>query len=198
MLSSNSAFTGLSDAKFLFSPNSYLTIRSASLEMQNCVVQKDSENGAVSDSRFFVFERGAASFEDCEILGNFGSSGTVISADSSAVSFRNSGLTVQSRTYACGFSGNNSKLTLSDSHFASVSDTAVNFSVKGGSFEMESSVCKVISHLGRILESNGAHLRLVSNSYIGDLEGKTKKISPVWKDEKTLVLEDKNNISEGF
>ena len=198
LISSNCSFTGMGDARFILPPSAFILVQDASLEMQNCVVQKDSENGAVSDSRFFVFERGAASFEDCEILGNFGSSGTVISADSSAVSFRNSGLTVQSRTYACGFSGNNSKLTLSDSHFASVSDTAVNFSVKGGSFELKSCDCTVISHLGRILESNGAHLRLVSNSYTGDFDRETKGVSPVWKDEKTLVLEEKNNTSKGF
>ena len=198
VISSNCSFTGMCDARFVLPPSSCILVRDASLEMQNCVVQKDLENSVGSDSRLFVFERGAASFEDCEILGNFDSSGTGISAESSIVSFKNSGMTAQSVTYACAVSAINSRIQFENSHFASVSDTAVNFSVKGGSFELKSCDCTVISHLGRILESNGAHLRLVSNSYTGDFDRETKGVSPVWKDEKTLVLEEKNNTSKGF
>ena len=198
VISSNCSFTGMSDARFVLPPSGCILVRDASFEMQNCIVQKDLDSAIPSDSRLFTVERGAASFEDCEIVGNFDSSGTAFSSESSVIIFKNSGLTVQSATYACALSALNSRIQSEKSHFASVADTAVNFSVKGGSFELVTSDCTVISHLGRILESNGAHLRLVSNSYTGDFDRETKGVKPVWKDEKSLVLEDKNNTVKGF
>ena len=194
---SNCSFTGMQDAKFLFQPSSFLSVKDASMEMHNCVLQRDDDTSSGSSS-FLVFERAAASFVDCELVAGFESSGTALSSDASIVSFVNSGLTVQGRVYACGISSNNSRLQLSKCHFSSISDTAVNFSLKGGSFELIESDCKVISHLGRILEASGVNLRLVSNRFRGDFDQEARGIKPIWKDEKSLVLEDRNNESEGF
>ena len=198
IISSNCSFTGISDARFVLSPSSYILVQDASVEMQNFVIQKNLENASQSEQRFFVFERAAASFEDCEILGNFAQSGTALSVEASIVTFKKSGLTTQSTVYACGISSNNSRISLLESHFASISDTAVNFSVKGGSLELKSSDCKVISNLGRIVEATGANLKLISNKYTGDFEREVRGVSPIWKDEKSLIIEDKNNTSEGF
>lgn len=197
-ISSNCSFTGMSDARFVLQPSSYIMVKDASLEVQNCVIQKEIENSQDSDQRFLVVEKSAATFEDCELLGNFASSGTVLSSDASIVSFKNSGLTVQSSTYACGISSVNSKINLSESHVSSVSDTAVNFSLKGGTFALNLCDCKVISHLGRILEAGGTNLRLSDNKYTADFDREAKGIKPVWTDEKCLIIEDKNNISKGF
>lgn len=198
IISSNCSFTGTSGARFVLSPSSVIIVRNASLEMQNCVVQKDAGDGQAADTRLFVFEAAAASFEDCEISGDFGSSGTALSSEASMISLKNSGLTSQARAYACAFSGLNSRAVFEGCHFASISGTAVNFSLKGGSFELRRSGCKVISHLGRILEATGTNLRLVSNTYTGDFDGPAKGVSAVWRDEKSMILEDKDNISEGF
>ncbi|MBR1405198.1 MAG: hypothetical protein IJ558_13625 [Treponema sp.] len=198
VLSSNSAFTGLSDAKFLFSPNSYLTIRSASLEMQNCVLSKEYAPTSASDERFFVLENSVVSFEDCELLTIFDFSGTAFTAHSSVINFNNSGLTTQGVNYACGISAVDSKISLKASHFASLAETAVNFSVTGGIFELNGCDCKVISHLGRIVEATGVNLKLSENTYKGEFDRKTKGVSPIWKDDTSLVLEDKNNTAEGF
>lgn len=198
VISSNCSFTGMADARLVLPSSSFIMVKDASIEMQNCAVVKELDSSARSDQRLFVVERAAASFEDCELLGNFDSSGTALSVDSSIVTFRNSGLTVQSATYACAISALNSKISLAESRFASVADTAVNFSMKGGSIDLVSSECTVISHLGRILESTGANLRLSSNTYTGDFDRETKGVFPIWKDEKSLVIEDKNNVSKGF
>lgn len=197
-ISSNCSFTGMSDARLLLDSSSFIMVENSSLEVQNCVIQKEIGESKTSDQRFIVVEKSAASFEDCELLGNFASSGTLLSAEASIVTFKNSGLTAQSSTYACAVSEINSKISLSESHVASVSDTAVNFSLKGGTFALNSCDCKVISHLGRILEAGGTNLRLLNNSFAADFDHEAKDIKPVWTDEKCLVLEDKNNKTEGF
>ena len=198
VISSNCSFTGMSDARFVLHPSSCIMVKDASLEVQNCVIQKDIENSQESDLRFLLLEKSAATFEDCELLGNFASSGTLLSSEASIVTFKNSGLTVQSSVYACGISAVNSKITLNESHVSSISDTAVNFSLKGGSFTLNSCDCKVISHLGRILEAGGSNLKLSGNKYSADFDRDAKGIKPVWTDEKCLIMEDKNNISKGF
>lgn len=198
VVSSNCSFTGMSDARFVLQPSSYIMVKDASLEVQNCVIQKDIETAQDSDQRFLVVEKSAAIFEDCELLGNFASSGTVLSSDASIVTLKNSGLTVQSSTYACGISSVSSKISLIESHVSSISDTAVNFSLKGGTFALNSCDCKVISHLGRILEAGGTNLRLTGNKYTADFDRESKGIKPVWTDEKCLIIEDKNNSEIGF
>ena len=72
------------------------------------------------------------------------------------------------------------------------------FSVTGGIFELNGCDCKVISHLGRIVEATGVNLKLAENTYKGEFDRKTKGVSPIWKDDTSLVLEDKNNTAEGF
>ena len=198
ILASNSAFTGLSDAKFVLPATAYITVRSASLEMHNCVFEKEHVASAVSDERFFVLENAVVDFEDSELLASFDYSGTAFTAHSSIITFRNSGLTTQGASYACGISAVDSKISLKASHFASLAETAVNFSMTGGIFELNGCDCKVISHLGRIVEATGVNLKLAENTYKGEFDRKTKGVSPIWKDYTSLVLEDKNNTAEGF
>ena len=173
-------------------------VQGASIEMQNCVLQKEIEGSLQSDQRMFIIDKSAASFEDCEILGAFDSSGTILSAEASIVSLKKSGLTVQGSSYACALSAINSKVLMSESHVSSIADTAVNFSMKGGSFDIKFSDCKVISHLGRIIEASGTNLKLNGNKFSGDFDRESKGVKPVWRDENSLLIEDKNNIIEGF
>ncbi|MCR4822821.1 MAG: hypothetical protein K5873_08135 [Treponema sp.] len=197
-ITSNSSFTGLADARIIFSPSSYVLVKDSSVEFQNCVLEKELPSSGQSDSRFMIFERAAASFEDCEIFASFSDDAYALSGETSIVNFKNSGLTVKSSGYALGVSGNNSRISLEKSRVSVISDTSVNFSLKGGSFELDSSECSLISHLGRVIEACGVNLRLKSNTYRGDFSDQKKKILPVWTDEKCLILEDKNNISQGF
>lgn len=198
VISSNCSFTGMADARLVFPSSSYIMVQGASIEMQNCVLQKEIEGSLQSDQRMFIIDKSAASFEDCEILGAFDSSGTILSAEASIVSLKKSGLTVQGSSYACALSAINSKVLMSESHVSSIADTAVNFSMKGGSFDIKFSDCKVISHLGRIIEASGTNLKLNGNKFSGDFDRESKGVKPVWRDENSLLIEDKNNIIEGF
>lgn len=198
VISSNSSFTGLSGAKLLFCSSSFITVNGASLEIQNCVLEKQKYNEKDSAGRFFVLENSAVNFEDCEFLSIFDDSGTAFTGMKSVLRFTNSGLTVQGTGYSCGISAIDSKIVLKKSRFAAVSDTAVNFSLSGGSFEISDSECMVISRLGRIIEASGVNLKLSDNVFRGDFSKKTRGVKPVWYDEKSLVLDDTNNVTEGF
>ena len=198
LITSNCSFTGMKDAQLILPASSYILLRGASFEVQNCLIQKNIEEGCPSDQRLLVLEKSAAIFDECELLASFDSSGTLISADSSIVSFNNSGLTAQATAYACDISSTKSKIFFTKSHASSIADTAVNFSVKASSFDLKSSDCRVISHLGRIVEASESNLRLNGNKYTGDFDREQRNVEPVWKDEKSLFLEDKNNLASGF
>ena len=198
LISSNSAFTGTNDARLLLPATSFIRLKNSSLQIQNCVIEKNSVDGDLSEEKIFIMENSTVSFEDCEIYGNFSSSGTGIISRGSFLIFKNSGLTLQGRTYVCGISAIKSGLSLNGGHFSSIAQTAVNFSLDGGSLELKKSDCKVISHLGRIIESSGAHLKLRENSYTGEFDSEKSSLVPVWKDETSLLLEDRDNKITGF
>lgn len=198
-LTSNCAFVSLKDARFIVPPTGSLVLRGASLAAKNCIFEKEGADTTVhSNGAFFTLENAAVSFDGCEIVGVFGDNGTVFNASSSVLDFIDTGLTVQSDVYACGISATESKLTGKGSRFAAVAQTAVNFSVQGGLFELRSSECKVVSHLGRIAELSRTNARITGTSYVGEFDNKVSAIVPIWQDEKTLMLENSDNTEKGF
>ena len=114
------------------------------------------------------------------------------------VNFVNSGLTVQSSSYACCVSAVNSKVTVSSSRIAAVSQTCVNFSLSGGSFELKDSSCRVTAHLGRIAEISSSTIKMSGNTFYGEFDKKIRGVEPVWKDNQCLIIEESGNSSQGF
>ncbi len=198
ILSSNSSFTAKGEAVFVFPADSSLLIRNAGFEAQNIVFQKLSDSSFDQSYVFFTFENSTALFKDCEIVGTAGENGTVINALNSVVQLNNSGLTVQSLSYACALSSTDSKIFVKDSRISSVAQTAVNFSVTGGTFELKNSSCRVTSHLGRIAELSGSTAKFAGNTYSGEFDKKNRSIVPVWADKDSCILEDLNNKAKGF
>lgn len=208
-ISANCSFTGTKGARFLAGASSAISVKGASVEFENCIIEKSIEktnpekNAGDSESgeTLFELENSAALFKNCEIVGNFSSSGILFSAKDSAVTIKDSGVTAQGKTYASDFAGTDCEIEASKTRFAAIADTAVIFSISGGSASLEECECTVVSHLGRILEATGAKLRLVSNKYKGEFDGKTKNLRntvPIWKDEKSYIIEERENTEEGF
>ena len=199
-VTSNCAFTSLGNARFVLPPDASIVVRSASLAAKGCVFEKESDSARQRKSNGVLFrlESAAVSFDGCEVVGVFDENGTAFSASGSVIDFERTGLTVQGDVYACGVSASDSKITSRDSRFTAVAPTAVNFSVQGGLFELRSSDCRVVSHLGRIAELSRTNARITGNNYMGEFDTKTVRVSAVWKDERTLLLENENNSSVGF
>ncbi|MDE6774520.1 MAG: hypothetical protein K2J14_07845, partial [Treponemataceae bacterium] len=70
--------------------------------------------------------------------------------------------------------------------------------VQGGLFELRASECKVVSHLGRIAELTRTNARITGSSYVGEFDNKVSAILPIWQDEKTLMIENRDNTAAGF
>lgn len=199
VITSNCEFVSQKEARFVIPPTGSLTLQTASLSAKNCVFEKEGTDSTVTaNGRMFKLENAAISFDGCEIVGVFGENGTAFNATSSVLDFVRTGLTVQSEGYACGVSSADSKVTGKDSQFTAVAQTAVNFSVQGGLFELRSSTCKVVSHLGRIAELSSTNARITGTNYTGEFENKVSSIVPIWKDDKTLILEYTGNTAVGF
>lgn len=197
---SNCSFTALDNARFVLPADGTLVVRSASFAAENCTFEKTALTSGkkVGTASFFTLENAAVSFTGCELVGVFESNGTAFTASGSVIDFSNSGLTVQGSVYVCGISASESKVTGKESRFSCVAPTAVNFSVQGGLFELRSSECKVVSHLGRIAELSRTNARLTKNSYTGEFDSSKSKVSPVWSDSATLLLENAQNVQAGF
>lgn len=198
VISSNCAFTGRKDASIIVPPGGSISVQNSSLAARNVVFQKAKESSSASNSIFFRIDNSTVTFDSCEIVGIFGDNGTGLNASNSVVELSGSGLTVQSDLYACAASCVDSKLLLHGCRVSAVSQTSVNFSVTGGQFELRDSSCRVTAHLGRIAELVGSNARITGNTYTGEFDGRLRASSPVWSDRDTLLIEDKENFSEGF
>lgn len=195
---SNCSFTGINSAKLIFSENSSIILRSASLEFSDFIIEKKESDEKSMDSKLFILENSVVSFSGCELYLHSENSATAFTVSNSVVSMLDSGLTVDGKDYACGISGFDSKFSIKNCHTSVIAETCVNFSLSGGSFEMLATDCNVIAALGRVIEASGVNLKLKGNSYTGEFEKKRRGINAVWKDEASLVIEDSGNVSSGF
>ena len=188
-----------SSVRFVLPSDASLVVRSASMMAEGCTFEKAlSAEGKKSSASFFKLENAVLNLSDCEIVGVFDATGTIFSATSSVLDFQNTGVTLQGASYACVVSASESKVTAKKSRFTAIAKTAVDFSVSGGLFELRDSSCKVISHLGRIAELTKTNARYTGNELVGELDSASKKVSAIWKDTDSLILEEESNQVTGF
>jgi len=198
ILTSNSSFTARNKTEVILPPDGLIIVKNSGFEAVDIVFQKECNNDFGTNSRFFVFENSTANFSGCEVVGIFAQSGTVLDLSNSVLQFYNSGLTSQADSYTCGVSSLESKIYVKDSRISCIAQTAVDFSVNGGIFEMKNSSCRVNAHLGRIAELTGVTAKFNENSFTGKFDKKIRGIVPVWSDKNTVILENlKINVS-GF
>lgn len=188
-----------SPVRFVLPSDASVVVRSASVVAEGCTFEKIlSAEGKKSSSSFFKLENAVVNLNECEIVGVFDTTGTIFSATSSVLDFQNTGVTVQGASYACVVSASQTKVTAKKSRFTAIAKTAVDFSVTGGLFELRDSACKVISHLGRIAELTKTNARYTGNELVGELDSASKKVSAIWKDTDSLILEESANQVTGF
>lgn len=198
LISSNCLFKARENSQINLPSNGTLVIRNAGVEAEGLFFRKNRESGTQSTSKFIVLENAAVVFKYSEFAGIFEESGIGFDCRNSVVEFENSGVTVQSDSYVCALSGLDSKVSVKNSRFSSVSPTAVNFSLNGGQFDLKDSSCRVTAHLGRVAELCGVNANLSKNTYLGDFDKKNRGVVPVWSDKDSKILEDLENVSEGF
>lgn len=197
---SNCAFTGTGDprSKITFSPESFLTVKNSSISFANCYIQKSFFKTENSDSRMIVLENSAAEFNGCQIFGNFSENGILISSEKSMLNFLSSNLVCQASSYACVLSAISSEISSEKSTFAAKAETSVAASVSKSRLDLKNSACAVSGHIGRIVEAESSNLKMSKNKFSADFDEKKRGVKSIYKDQKTLIIEDSENIEEGF
>lgn len=195
LIKSNCAFTGTGSkkSKITFAPDSFLTVRGASISFANVVIEKSFLGTEKSDSRMISLENAAADFDSCQIFGNFSDNGILINSSSSALNFASSSVSGKSSSYVCVVSALKSEVNAQNCNFSAVSESASVFSVSDSSLNLRNSSAKISCHLGRIIESEKSNLKMNKNKFQASFDEKKPNQNAIFKDEKTLILEDKEN-----
>lgn len=200
VFASNCAIEGKNDARLIFGAGSSVVVRSASLSVSNCVIERsgtaDMQND--TDVSFIKLEHSVLALNGCEVTASFGSNGTVITADTSVVTVSDSGITSKAAVYSSCISSVATKVKIKDARISSVAATAVNFSAQGGDFELRSSSCSITGTYGRSVELFGTHSRITDNTFNATLSSGGRTGNAVYADAKNVAVEYGRNILQGF
>ena len=195
------------DSRFIFSPLSGLKVQNALLEFSGCILEKNCSAypaGFLSDSDSFILKHmllvngGELRIVRSEVVSVFGEDGILVEAENAKVLLENSGLTVQSNSYACNFSSEDTLLSSQNSRVTAVAPTCLNFSLHGGTCVLNGTSTMVIGRIGRTLEITGAKAKLTNNNFGASLENETKSLAAVWKDADSEFIEYSGNNENGF
>ena len=108
----------------------------------------------------------------------------------------NSGFTIQSDSYACGISSENSNVNCKNSRFTSVAESCFNVKISGGTCSFSDSSFSLIGIFGRGIQVLNANASIVQNEFNARLSDSTKKSSPIWSNVNSVASE--KNIQKGF
>ena len=199
VIASNCTLRGEGDARLVFDADSFLTVRSASLALLDIIVRRDDGDAKGKINNALIrLEHSVLVSENCEIGATFVESGSVISADTSVVSISGCGITSSAERYSSCISAVGSKLKIIDSRISTIAQTAVNFSVQDGEFELRSSSCRVTGGYGRAVELFGGKSKITGNSFAADLRHSGTSLDAVYTDAKNISLEYDGNTERGY
>ena len=201
LIASNCRIDGYDDSEIVFPPNSSLILRNASLAVYNIIISKKSalpERDGDKKINVFQVEHGVLDLANVELSAIFDRNGTVIDAETSAITLRKSGITSSALSYSCAIASVNSKISVINSRVTTVAGTAVNFSAQGGVFELRSSSCGITGNIGRSAELFDTHSSITNNTFSADLKKPRGSEEAVYTDKKNLTVEYTGNTSTGF
>lgn len=200
VFASNCVIEGKNDARLIFGSGSSIVVRSASLAVSDCVIERsdsaDMQNDA--DTSFIRLEHSVLTLDGCEVTVLFGNNGTAITADTSVVTVSGSGITSKAAAYSSCISSVASKIKVKNARISSIAATAVNFSAQDGDFELRSSSCRITGTYGRSVELFGTHSRITGNTFSADLNSGSRTGNAVYEDAKNTGIEYSGNTLQGF
>lgn len=196
-LLSNCMLLGTGETRILLSPSSCISVKSASFEISGCIIEKGAPVPGSGYAGYVIkLAHSVLTMNNCELACVFGKNGTAINADDSVINITAGSIAVSADNYAVSISADNSKTTIKDCLIASSADTAVNFSVHGGTFELRGTQCKAGGRMGRNGELFCAKTRMTGNTFTSEFQ-KTASAA-VYSDDKTVFLENKDNDLRGY
>ncbi|MDD6294756.1 MAG: chitobiase/beta-hexosaminidase C-terminal domain-containing protein [Treponema sp.] len=192
----NCKITGYDDALLEFIPGTSFRVITSSLEITNCLINKNSVS-AKEQKNLFVLENSTLSLAGCEVISMFEDSGSIIQAENSSVMLQNCGLISQAKDYAAVISASRSDINVKNSRASAIAQTAVAFSLNGGKFVLRSSACKSVGTIGRIAELMGSKCIITANTFTAELSS-PRNSGAVWKDGAVETIEEDSNVIRGF
>ena len=177
------------DHTIIFDCNSVLYVQDADVQIELCVLKKESN---ASSDRIIDAKGSSLSFYDCELIGNFLETASMVDLKDSRLSFNGGGLTMQSKEYAVLVNSRDSAVSINESRFTCTGVHATALSVNGGSCSLANSSCTLWGELGRMVEASGTRLSLYGNSFTGHLtkgDGRSLYVDEIY----TVIQDEENN-----
>lgn len=184
--------TGLGNAVIEMPENASMVIENASLRLSGLRILKPVQ-GSKNSSQYMI-KLVNSSFEqvDCDVFFAGQKNATLIDSNSSEVNVSNSAFTVSSQVYASFIKATDSRVSIDKSKIALVSDTSTGISVRDSELNVEDSSFRITGTLGRACEFYNSTGTLKGNEFSADLKTNTAALLPVYKDEKSRVVESRN------
>ena len=193
------------DARFIFSEKGTISVKNASFRAENIIFEKKSESSLSENNEklMFIFENSDLAFISCEAAGRFKNEGILFDLNSSTCLFENSGFTVFSSSYSSCLSAENSSVESRDSRWTCISPSCVIFSVLKTSLNLTENSCTLNGRYGRVAELLDSNAVIKNNVFNGKFNldssgGRSKIEKAIWTDFNSFILEDEDNIENGW
>lgn len=184
--------SGVGNAAIEFPENASLVVQNASLKLSGLRVLKPVPNTKLSNQCLFKLIDSTFEESDCDVFFAGQKNAALIDSVSSNILISDSAFTVTSQVYASFIKAEKSRVSIRQSKIALVSDTNTGISVRDSDLLCENSSFRMTGTLGRACEFYNSTGSLKGNEFSADLKNSGLTQSPVFKDEKSRVLESMN------
>ncbi|MBC6713412.1 hypothetical protein [Treponema sp. Marseille-Q3903] len=185
------------DARFVFEQGGSLEVSTATLELNNCQIQKKSSAEMKNEKPLIKLENSVLTIKDCIISANFTKNGTIIDSYNSIINISGTIGSANAISYASFISSVKSRLNIKNSSLSTNASTNVVISANGGTVASTGNTFTVSGKSGRIAELFDVKASFVQNKYKSNIKDSVTMITPVYKNKNTKLTE-KDNEQSGF
>lgn len=199
----NVEFDGIGDARVLIPANCALLVKNAGLYAQNIVWEKQSalspskklRGAAKALTNFFILDHSAATFKNCEIIARFSGDGKAFNCSSASLKLEATGVSSTAEGYSCAINAAGaSKISALSCRLLSVAETAVAFSVSGGSVLLDNNFIQVSGRMGRPAEFVDTSVSMANNKFTAQVQNKAEGFKSLYVAGKTRFALNEGNI----
>lgn len=185
------------DARFVFEQGGSLEVSTATLELNNCQIQKKSSAEMKNEKPLIKLENSVLTIKDCIIGADFTKNGTIIDSYNSIINISDTIGSANAISYASFISSVKSRLNIKNSSLSTNASTNVVISANGGTVASTGNTFTVSGKSGRIAELFDVKASFVQNKYKSNIKDSVTPITPVYKNKNTKLTE-KDNEQSGF
>lgn len=185
------------DARFVFEQGGSLEVSTATLELNNCQIQKKSSAEMKNEKPLMKLENSVLTIKDCIIGADFTKNGTIIDSYNSIINISDTIGSANAISYASFISSVKSRLNIKNSSLSTNASTNVVISANGGTVASTGNTFTVSGKSGRIAELFDVKASFVQNKYKSNIKDSVTLITPVYKNKNTKLTE-KDNEQSGF